>query len=193
MAYFGKDKCEYLRNLRVRIAEANGIDYVPAECHHEGDCPGFCPVCDGEMEFIAKALEEKANRGENIKLSGLQVDDTRLANYASVVSDSEGGIDDIRMGEIAMEEPQETVRDWVRERLEERRRQRREVVSSIDAGTCTLDSTNRKYRRNKESQKDSAKSESDIPGKLTMKEQPGGNDWPDDLVEGLVLISDEDE
>lgn len=123
MADFGKEKCAYLKNLRVKIAEANGIDYVPAECHHEGDCPGFCPVCDSEMDYISKALEEKAGRGEQIKLSGLLVDDTKLANYESNLS--EDGIEDITMGDFQREETEEEERE--RAKFEERRRKRNEA------------------------------------------------------------------
>lgn len=48
----GKIKCKYLRKLREEFAKTNGIDYNPAECHHEGDCEGTCPACDAELEYL---------------------------------------------------------------------------------------------------------------------------------------------
>lgn len=92
MANNGKDKCEYLRNLRIKIAEANGIDYTPVECHHEGNCQGFCLACDAEMDYITRELEKKVEHREPVKLSGLLVDDTKLPNYtasADIMDDGE--------------------------------------------------------------------------------------------------------
>lgn len=41
----GKITCKVLKNIRQKIADANGIRYQPAECHFEGDCTGtFQPV-----------------------------------------------------------------------------------------------------------------------------------------------------
>lgn len=34
----GKQICRKLKDIRRRIAEANGIEYVAAECRYEGDC-----------------------------------------------------------------------------------------------------------------------------------------------------------
>ena len=34
----GKKICETLKRIRLDIARANGIEYTPCECNHEGDC-----------------------------------------------------------------------------------------------------------------------------------------------------------
>ena len=34
----GKHICNALKQVRIDIARANGINYAPRECHHEGDC-----------------------------------------------------------------------------------------------------------------------------------------------------------
>ena len=34
----GREKCDTLRAIRMKIAEANGIPFQPAECHHTGPC-----------------------------------------------------------------------------------------------------------------------------------------------------------
>lgn len=57
--YRGKEICNYLRNIRIQVAKEYGIDYVPTECHHEGDCIGTCPVCDGELKMIDSAIRKK--------------------------------------------------------------------------------------------------------------------------------------
>ena len=59
----GKDKCEFLRGIRKRVAEVNGIPYEPRECTFEGDCIGTCPYCEKEAAEILSKLKEK---GENI-------------------------------------------------------------------------------------------------------------------------------
>jgi len=55
----GKDKCELLKNIRIYIAEKYGLDYLPSECKHEGDCQGTCPRCDAELIDIQKQLDSK--------------------------------------------------------------------------------------------------------------------------------------
>lgn len=62
----GKKTCEKLKDLRKQVAEANGIEYEPAECTYEGDCPGTCPRCDAELADLQRQLDEKEARGEKI-------------------------------------------------------------------------------------------------------------------------------
>ncbi len=62
----GKDKCDFLRNIRRQVAEMYGLRYEPRECRHEGDCPGTCPVCDAELRDLQRQLKERGV--ENIDL-----------------------------------------------------------------------------------------------------------------------------
>lgn len=55
----GKEKCEFLREIRKQIAAKYGLDYSPAECRHEGDCRGTCPMCDKEVSDLIRQLDEK--------------------------------------------------------------------------------------------------------------------------------------
>ena len=55
----GKEKCEFLREIRRQIAEKYGLDYSPAECHHEGDCRGTCPMYEKEVSDLMRQLEDK--------------------------------------------------------------------------------------------------------------------------------------
>lgn len=63
----GKDKCEFLREIRKNMAEANGIPYEPRECNYEGDCSGRCPFCEKEAADLLATLKEKEAQGVEIK------------------------------------------------------------------------------------------------------------------------------
>jgi hypothetical protein len=55
----GKDKCDFLRNIRRQVAAQYGLRYKPRECHHEGDCPGTCSECDAELRDLQRQLTER--------------------------------------------------------------------------------------------------------------------------------------
>lgn len=67
----GKDICERLREIRSRIAEANDIDYTPADCSHEGECSGTCPRCESEVRYIERQLRKRSIMGKTVALAGL--------------------------------------------------------------------------------------------------------------------------
>lgn len=39
----GHNICDTLKAIRKQIADANGIDYSPEECHFTGECKGTSP------------------------------------------------------------------------------------------------------------------------------------------------------
>lgn len=55
----GKKICETLKQIRLDIARANGIEYTPCECNHEGDCAGTCPACDSELMYLEQEIAKK--------------------------------------------------------------------------------------------------------------------------------------
>ncbi len=63
----GKEKCEFLREIRKNMAQANGIPYEPRECNFEGECSGTCPFCEKEAADLLAALKEKERQGIEIK------------------------------------------------------------------------------------------------------------------------------
>ena len=63
----GKEKCEFLKGVRIRMAEANGIPYEPRECTYEGECTGTCPFCEMEAAELMMALKKKEAEGGEIK------------------------------------------------------------------------------------------------------------------------------
>lgn len=54
----GKELCNYLRTLRMELAVANGIEYQPRKCTHNGPCAGTCPQCDEEIQFLNEELSK---------------------------------------------------------------------------------------------------------------------------------------
>lgn len=71
----GKDKCAYMRSIRERIAKKNNINYHPRVCNHEGDCPGYCEVCDKEAQDLMEQLKKIVASGKKIKLDRFIVND----------------------------------------------------------------------------------------------------------------------
>lgn len=69
----GKRICETLKGIRREIAEANEIDYLPAECTHEGDCAGTCPKCESETRWLERQLRSRQALGKAVTIAGLSV------------------------------------------------------------------------------------------------------------------------
>ena len=67
----GKSICNTLKQIRLDIARANSIDYVPAPCHHEGDCSGTCPACESEVEYLEKEIYRKRSLGKAVLVAGV--------------------------------------------------------------------------------------------------------------------------
>lgn len=91
--YPGHEKCEQLRNIRIKIAELNDIEYEPAVCTHKGPCKGTCPVCDSEIKYLDSELQKKKQRGEEINIAGIAEDDI-ISSQVAIPEDEEI----IRMG-----------------------------------------------------------------------------------------------
>ena len=67
----GRERCDQLREIRSKIAKANNIEFEPIECHHTEPCLGTCLMCDYEVAYLDKKLQEKQERGEKIELKVL--------------------------------------------------------------------------------------------------------------------------
>lgn len=63
----GKDKCEFLKGIRKRMAELNGIPYEPRKCTYEGDCTGTCPFCEKEAADLMAELKKREAEGVEIQ------------------------------------------------------------------------------------------------------------------------------
>ena len=52
----GKNRCEYLKEVRRRIAKENEIPLEQRECTFKGECSGTCPFCEAELQYLEKEL-----------------------------------------------------------------------------------------------------------------------------------------
>lgn len=52
----GKQICEFLKRLRIKLAEANGIAYASEKCPSIGPCAGTCAKCDQEAAWLRDQL-----------------------------------------------------------------------------------------------------------------------------------------
>ena len=74
----GKRTCEALRQIRQNIANANCIEYTPAECTYQGECSGTCPRCESEMRYIERQLRLRGTLGKAVVVAGLTLSATSL-------------------------------------------------------------------------------------------------------------------
>lgn len=65
MSNYHKQKCENLRQIRVKMAETLGIpDAVRKEpCNFKGECSGTCPACYMEERVLMDKIYEMYNNG----------------------------------------------------------------------------------------------------------------------------------
>ena len=92
----GKDKCEFLRGIRKRVAEVNGIPYEPRECTYEGECTGTCPFCEKEAAELMAKIRKKETEGAEIKK-----DDVGMLAIELGINECEG-TDEDRCNEIIL-------------------------------------------------------------------------------------------
>lgn len=67
----GKKVCNELKAIRKQIADANGIEYNPTECTHQGECKGTCPKCESEVRYIENQLDLRRKLGKAVVIAGL--------------------------------------------------------------------------------------------------------------------------
>ena len=76
----GKAICETLKQIRQRVADANGISYAPTPCNHKGDCLGTCPVCEAEVRYIERELNARRLLGKAVVVAGIAAGLTSLTS-----------------------------------------------------------------------------------------------------------------
>ena len=98
----GKHICEQLKAIRLDIARANGIKYVPRECHHEGNCSGTCPACESEMRYLEREIARRRSLGKAALVAGVSLGLMTLSVTSCDQIKRPGG-DDL-MGEMVLVE-----------------------------------------------------------------------------------------
>ena len=71
----GKRICKTLKELRRRIAEANGLQITIEDCPFTGPCLGTCPRCEAELEELYDQLHWLEQEGGKIKLKDLMTEE----------------------------------------------------------------------------------------------------------------------
>lgn len=67
----GRNICDTLKAIRKEIADANGIEYSPEECHFKGECRGTCPKCEQEVKDLEYELRLRQMAGTAFKVAGV--------------------------------------------------------------------------------------------------------------------------
>lgn len=67
----GKHTCEYLKEVRQRVARENDIPLEQRECTFEGECSGTCPRCEAEVRYIESELRKRRSLGKAVSIAGI--------------------------------------------------------------------------------------------------------------------------
>ena len=67
----GKNRCEYLKEIRKRIATENNIPLEQRECTFKGECSGTCPFCETELRYLEKELHKRKTLGKAVTVAGI--------------------------------------------------------------------------------------------------------------------------
>ena len=89
MMEHGKYICNALKAVRLDIARANGIEYTPKACKHEGECAGTCPACESEIRYLEREIARKRSMGKAALVAGVSLALSSLSAMATSVSPSE--------------------------------------------------------------------------------------------------------
>ena len=90
MATRGRNICNTLKAIRKQIADANGINYSPEECHFEGECKGTCPRCEQDVRDLEHELHLRQMAGKAIKVAGVALGITAIAASATSCATQKG-------------------------------------------------------------------------------------------------------
>ena len=75
----GKNRCEYLKEIRKRIATENDITLEQRECTFKGECSGTCPFCEAEMRYLEKELHKRKALGKAVTVAGIALSSVMLS------------------------------------------------------------------------------------------------------------------
>ena len=79
----GKSTCKVLKEVRRKIADANGILLEERECTHKGDCAGTCPYCESEVRYLERELSKRKSLGKAVAVAGIAMAAVTMAGCAT--------------------------------------------------------------------------------------------------------------
>ena len=79
----GKTTCKVLKEVRRKVAAANGIPLEERECTHKGDCAGTCPYCEAEVRYLERELSKRKSLGKAVAVAGIALSAVTMAGCAT--------------------------------------------------------------------------------------------------------------
>ena len=79
----GKSTCKVLKEVRRKVADANGISLEERECTHKGDCAGTCPYCEAEVRYLERELSKRKSLGKAVAVAGIALSAVTMAGCAT--------------------------------------------------------------------------------------------------------------
>ena len=79
----GKSTCKVLKEVRRKVADANGIPLQERECTHTGDCAGTCPYCESEVRYLERELSKRRALGKAVAVAGIALSAVSMAGQAT--------------------------------------------------------------------------------------------------------------
>ncbi len=73
-----------LKQIRQKIAEENGIEFVTQECRYKGDCSGTCPKCEAEVLYLEQPLQNRRLIGKSVAIAGISAGILLMSGYNAV-------------------------------------------------------------------------------------------------------------
>lgn len=102
MKYKGKQICNILKNIRLKIADANDINLVTSDCTYKGDCVGTCPKCEAELRYLEQSLNMRRLAGKTVILTGIYA---AMFSFSSCSSPSKISSDKISVTDTKKKSP----------------------------------------------------------------------------------------
>ncbi len=96
----GKNRCRILKEIRKKIADENGIEYVVSECKYKGDCLGTCPKCEAEVQYLERELANRRSLGRRVAIAGIAAGITLAATGCGEDIKSKLGLGTETMGDM---------------------------------------------------------------------------------------------
>ncbi|WP_301026068.1 hypothetical protein [Muribaculum sp.] len=88
----GKQTCKILKEIRRRIAEANGIEFGTSECRYKGDCLGTCPKCEAEVRYLEQQLRARSLARKAITLAGISAGMIIMSGCSGTTSKNQSSV-----------------------------------------------------------------------------------------------------
>ena len=76
----GKNRCKYLKEVRQRIADENGIPLQQRECTFKGECSGTCPFCEAELHYLETELQKRRKLGKAVAVAGIALSSVMMSS-----------------------------------------------------------------------------------------------------------------